>query len=940
MEPEQLAAAMGQVTAVAATTGTSFRDVAGAAAALSLNGLPAAEAITTIRQTLLAVSAPGQQARETLEKLGSSQEKVAAVFRDQGYLKGVQYLVDLSSKAGSAQGSALRRILQDVQAVNAAFALTGKNAKEAQQAIAEVNAASEKDLRKAFEIASQSPNFSMNQGFALMKRLMIEIGDTVMPTLVKGVNSLVQAFDFAREHAGQLESALTAVGIAGVAAFLMIKRAAIASIVADVAALATELVGLAGVFLTVASDAGVAGAAMLLFGDALVATGIGALVVGLGALAYWLIEASKNADYTKSGFDRMSKSASDGGAHLRELYDEADQVIKQEQALRDAALNAGKGMDAANTEAAKFTQGLQQLGIMAQWTNVQVAKLALNKSLDAMHEAQQEAAAPSYTGIPGVRGASQKHLQDTINEVQRRSRVLVQASKELEAGIKPPAAAPTPTPTPTPTGDVDIFGKDKKNGSQKKGGKSEAERNWEDQTKAIQGWLIEAQKANDMALLMQGNIRDVTKGGDDFAVVSGMSEETFQKVSAEYDALYDKRQKAQEEAIKKGHVLSAQQLQAITLTQDEKTAIDEKVKASMAEDHQKTLRDLRLEIASVNDETRIIREQAKSQYDLLVIEQAKALAAKEHRDITAEDLALAKQLIDANMSNDRAKSDVKLADAAKLAQQDTAARMAIGFNDLNKQQQISVALWEATYKLRQDTGHLDAQLSPQERQNIIATTEAQYQLNQAQQAYNDKKEEAMAFFDAFASFFHDSIFGAKSLKDAFKSLISAVEDLIWQYMILLPLKRAFEQSSGGGIGGIFGAISSLFGGAGAASAAGITVTGGAPAGFLPIPSAKGNVIDKMSIFPLSGGRTGSMAEDGPEAIMPLERMSDGRLGIVSKGGGHTTFAPSIAVQVTAPEGVDDPVAFGKIIGDAIDAKLNRFMEKQTRYGGALWGATS
>lgn len=46
-----------------------------------------------------------------------------------------------------------------------------------------------------------------------------------------------------------------------------------------------------------------------------------------------------------------------------------------------------------------------------------------------------------------------------------------------------------------------------------------------------------------------------------------------------------------------------------------------------------------------------------------------------------------------------------------------------------------------------------------------------------------------------------------------------------------------------------------------------------------IPFANGGVVGSPTTFGMSGGRTGLMGEAGPEAILPLERGSDGKLGV-------------------------------------------------------------
>ncbi|MCB1511974.1 MAG: phage tail tape measure protein, partial [Hyphomicrobiaceae bacterium] len=91
----------------------------------------------------------------------------------------------------------------------------------------------------------------------------------------------------------------------------------------------------------------------------------------------------------------------------------------------------------------------------------------------------------------------------------------------------------------------------------------------------------------------------------------------------------------------------------------------------------------------------------------------------------------------------------------------------------------------------------------------------------------------------------------------------------------LALRAAFkplEQS----ISGLFG---KLFGGALPFANGGVLRQG------TPTPFATGGVIASPTYFPLSGGRTGLMGERGPEAIMPLARGPDGRLGVRAAGGG-------------------------------------------------------
>ena len=62
-----------------------------------------------------------------------------------------------------------------------------------------------------------------------------------------------------------------------------------------------------------------------------------------------------------------------------------------------------------------------------------------------------------------------------------------------------------------------------------------------------------------------------------------------------------------------------------------------------------------------------------------------------------------------------------------------------------------------------------------------------------------------------------------------------------------------------------------------------------------MPFAKGGVVSSPVTFPMRGG-TGLMGEAGPEAIMPLSRGADGRLGVRTQGGGAVT----VNMNITTP----------------------------------------
>ena len=64
-----------------------------------------------------------------------------------------------------------------------------------------------------------------------------------------------------------------------------------------------------------------------------------------------------------------------------------------------------------------------------------------------------------------------------------------------------------------------------------------------------------------------------------------------------------------------------------------------------------------------------------------------------------------------------------------------------------------------------------------------------------------------------------------------------------------------------------------------------------------MPFATGGVVSSPTYFPMRGG-TGLMGEAGPEAIMPLTRGSDGRLGVRAQGGSGPV---NVVMNISTPD---------------------------------------
>lgn len=118
----------------------------------------------------------------------------------------------------------------------------------------------------------------------------------------------------------------------------------------------------------------------------------------------------------------------------------------------------------------------------------------------------------------------------------------------------------------------------------------------------------------------------------------------------------------------------------------------------------------------------------------------------------------------------------------------------------------------------------------------------------------------------FADMFKGLLRGTTSVTEALSQLLGKLGDLF----IDQAFNMLFGGLSGGlgGGGGLFGWLGSLFGFA----------NGGLFSGGHVQPFARGGIVNGPTLFPMANG-AGLMGEAGPEAIMPLRRGPDGRLGV-------------------------------------------------------------
>jgi lambda family phage tail tape measure protein len=161
--------------------------------------------------------------------------------------------------------------------------------------------------------------------------------------------------------------------------------------------------------------------------------------------------------------------------------------------------------------------------------------------------------------------------------------------------------------------------------------------------------------------------------------------------------------------------------------------------------------------------------------------------------------------------------------------------------------------------------------------------------------------------------------GKFSFKDFALSVIEDLTRMVTRMLIIAPILQLIQSLIPGGGGALSGAnalsTTKLVPG-------GIFGNGGTFANGIQ-PFAAGGVVNSPTLFKFANGgagRLGLMGEAGPEAIMPLKRGRDGKLGVA--GGGGTSVVVNVDAKGTSVQGDGGQAdALGRDLAAVVDSRL-------------------
>ena len=176
-EADVFASVLGNVVPTAAQMGVTFDQVTAAIAGMTLSGVGAEEATTSLNQVLLSLLKPTTEAEEALTGMGLSSAELRRQLRDEGLLSVLRTLE--SRFEGNEEAAA--QVFGNVRALRGALSLLGLDAEQLNEIFAGTETAMG-DLMTAYGLTEGSARDYL-RAQASIERLLIELSADVLPVV-------------------------------------------------------------------------------------------------------------------------------------------------------------------------------------------------------------------------------------------------------------------------------------------------------------------------------------------------------------------------------------------------------------------------------------------------------------------------------------------------------------------------------------------------------------------------------------------------------------------------------------------------------------------------------------------------------------------------------------------------------------------------------------
>ena len=230
-----------------------------------------------------------------------------------------------------------------------------------------------------------------------------------------------------------------------------------------------------------------------------------------------------------------------------------------------------------------------------------------------------------------------------------------------------------------------------------------------------------------------------------------------------------------------------------------------------------------------------------------------------------------------------------------------------------------LALYERQLDIRQALGDYSAQYSDATVRAAAERIEAMQREEDALNRIRQRNEDlAQTIAQTMGDGLMSIVDGTKSVEQAFKDMARLIIVELYKVLVVEQMVLAIKN---------------------AIRASGYLPfeNGSAFSGGNVVPFASGGVVGSPTTFGMSGGRTGLMGESGPEAIMPLQRGANGKLGVAVNGGeSGTTVNQVINISTGVQQTVRNEIrSMMPQIAEASKAAVVDSKRRGGSYGGSF-----
>lgn len=419
---EQLAQNMGDLVPAAAPLGISLEEVGAAIATITLQGVPAAEAATRVKNSMLALAKPGDNLKKLFKEAGFASGEAAV--KALGYAG----VLDLVNKATGGSVGKTQSLFSEMRAGLGIIGLTGRNLSVYEKNLRAMEQATDGAgaTAAAFAEQSKSISFQWDKAKASLAAAAVPLGQLLFPALIKGA-------ELVGDFAGKVESKLPQIkaqfgGLASAAGDL-------AGGLAQIAGQREAQAVIVGLLAGGATIKGVTTFQKILATVKALPPGLSLAAAAVGILGGALYLTATQGDRLRISMDRVvaairgvSQSAQDEEqAHLR-----VQGALTQVQAANVSLERAKKNLALVEGDAGKKSLEYREAQLLVRQAQDQVKQSTID-----LRNAKQEASRAERTNSDAAKksAAIQKEvardIDETLSSLENVYRVNAQAAGGL-----------------------------------------------------------------------------------------------------------------------------------------------------------------------------------------------------------------------------------------------------------------------------------------------------------------------------------------------------------------------------------------------------------------------------------------------------------------------------------------------------------------------------